>query len=232
MSLLTIVQKAAVRCGITAPSSAISNADPMVQQLIALAQDEGDESSVNYDWRNLKIPCQFTGDGTSTLFGLPSDFDRWPTQASMYSSSYPLIPLLGPISDEELIAMQARPVFPVRPFWNMLGGSLQVWPALQSGEVVSSQYRSNAWILDADGVTRKAAWIADTDTPLIRERIIVAGVIWRWKKAKGLDYAEEMKTWGQILEVESAHDRGNRTVGLANVWNRFPDNSWPGVIVP
>ena len=76
MSLLTIVQKAAVRCGITAPSSAISNADPMVQQLIALAQDEGDESSVNYDWRNLKIPCQFTGDGTSTLFGLPSDFDR------------------------------------------------------------------------------------------------------------------------------------------------------------
>ena len=232
MSLLTIVQKAAIRCGITSPTSAISNTDPMVQQLIALAQDEGDESSVNYDWRNLKIPCQFTGDGTSTLFGLPSDFDRWPTQASMYSSSYPLIPLLGPISDEELIAMQARPVFPVRPFWNMLGGSLQVWPALQSGELVNAQYRSNAWILDVDGITRKAAWAADTDTPLIRERIIVAGVIWRWKKAKGLDYAEEMKTWGQILEAESAHDRGNRTIGLSNAWNRFPDNSWPGVIVP
>jgi hypothetical protein len=232
MTLLSIVQGVALRCGITPPVGAISNSDPTIQQIIALVQDEGDEDAANYDWRNIKIACNFTGDGTTTNWALPADFDRWPTAgACFWSASYPMIPLQGPISDTDLMAMQALPVKPVRPVWNMIGPELYVWPALAAGEVVSGQYRSTNWILSgADGVTRQAVWLADTDTALINERVIMLGAIWRWKRAKGLDYAEDMKTWSSALEVAAAHDRGNRTVNMARAWNFDPSNFWPGII--
>lgn len=77
MSLLTIVQDAMSLCGLMAASQVYGTNDPNSSQFIALAQIEGDELARFHDWRSLKVLAQLTGDGTSTLWDLPEDFDRF-----------------------------------------------------------------------------------------------------------------------------------------------------------
>jgi hypothetical protein len=71
-----------------------------------------------------------TGDGTTTLFVLPSDFERILQGQALWSNKYPSIPLQGPITSQDLLALKALPVMPVRPVWRLIGGQLEIWPAL------------------------------------------------------------------------------------------------------
>ena len=65
MSLLTLVQQAAILCGIEAPSAVASATDVTTAQFRVLAQQEGDELSRAFDWRRLKVQATITGDGTT-----------------------------------------------------------------------------------------------------------------------------------------------------------------------
>ena len=229
MSLLTIIQRAAVACGLPSPTSVVGNTDPNIQQMLGMAQDEGDESSGYANWRNLKINFNFTGDGSTTLFALPSDFERWPADPAFFAASYPLAPLVGPISDEALLALKAIPAVIWPPVWNMIGGQLQVWPALDAGDVVSGQYRSNFWILSGvDNATHLPLWATDADKALIPETIIRMGVIWRWKRAKGLDFGTFQDDWSNMRDRLAGDDRGMRITRTSNAM--VGPSTYPGSI--
>ena len=112
MSLLTIVQGAAVRCNLAQPNAAFSSTDPQIQQIIAFAQDTGRELMERGGWRNLKFETSIVGDGSTTLFSLPSDFKRLcpsdkPQQSPFVSMQRPSIPIRGPVNDEWLNAAKA-----------------------------------------------------------------------------------------------------------------------------
>src|SRR6266550_1577707 len=163
MSLLTIVQDAAVRSGWSAvPTSAIGNNSPdalNIQQMIAFAQDGVRDSMERVGWIGLDRAASITGDGTTTLWTLPTDWrkfspgDKSPNGA-LTSSKYPLTPLSGPINTEDLNLLKALPASTVRPAWRIIGNSLEIWPALSSGEIVTFNYYSKYWILDQTGTTR------------------------------------------------------------------------------
>lgn len=229
MAILNVIQRASVLCGLPSPSGAVSSTDANVQQMVMLATQEGEETSSSYDWRQLKLPFTYTGDGTTTLWPLPSDFERLLPGEAFFSNSYPSIPLIGPLSDEEFLAAKALPVLPIRPIWRLIGTKVEIWPALASGEVINSQYLSNKWIVAIDGVTTKSAFTLDTDSCLFPERILSLGVIWRWKRTKGLDYAEEFRTYQIERDKIAGHDSGNRVIHMSTR-TRMPDTYWPGVI--
>ena len=49
----------------------------------------------------------------------------------------------------------------------------------------------------------------------VPERLITLGVVWRWKRAKGLDYAEEFRTY-QYQRLQAANrNSGVRVLELA-----------------
>lgn len=229
MTILTVIQGAAALCNVAVPTAVVSNVDPDISQMLALAQLEGDESASEIDWRNLKIGMQLTGDGSSTVFALPPDFDRIMPGFALFSSAYPMIPLTGPVTDAALNAMKVFPVKPVRPVWRFIGNGLEVWPALAVNEIVSGEYRSNYWILSVDGSTRKSTFAADGDSCLVPEAVIKLGVVWRWKQAKGLDYAEDFRSWNNARARIAGHDSGNATVEMAGDLS-FPATYWPLVI--
>ena len=142
MSILTVVQDAMALCGLSQPSSAVSNPDPTVTKFVAFAQQEVEITGSDFNWRNLNIGMTITGDGTTTLFALPSDFERILQGQALWSQKYPSIPLQGPISSQDLLALKALPVIPIRPVWRLIGGQIEIWPALAAGEVVNGEYRS------------------------------------------------------------------------------------------
>ena len=235
MSLLTIVQGAAVRCNLAQPNAAFSSTDPQIQQIIAFAQDTGRELMERGGWRNLKFETSIVGDGSKTLFSLPSDFKRLcpsdkPQQSPFVSMQRPSIPIRGPVNDEWLNAAKALPVFPAFPVWRLVGTYLEMWPAVPSAEEIKFWYFSKSW-LAAAGVTtnRIAAWASDSDTSLIEEDTIMKGAIWRYKKAKGLDYAEEFREYELSFVRNLGQEGTGRVVQTASMFN-WPPDFWPGMI--
>lgn len=228
MAILNVIQSASLRCGLPSPSGAVSATDLITQQMVSFAQQEGDETASSFDWRQLKIALTITGNGSTTLWPLPADFERFLPGEAFFSSMYPTIPLIGPMTDEEFLAAKALPVMPIRPIWRLIGTNIEIWPALANGEVINSQYRTLNWILGADA-TAKSTFTLDSDTIRFPERIITMGVVWRWKRAAGLDYAEEFRTYQMERDKIAGHDAGNRTIHMSHR-TRIPDNYWPGFI--
>jgi hypothetical protein len=226
VSLLTIVQDAAVRCGWqNVPTSAIGNASPdalNISQMIAFAQDSGRDALERANWIGLDIAYSLTGDGVKTLWPLPADWNRFnpgdkSPNGALVSTKYPLTPLYGPVNAEDLNMLKALPAATVRPVWRIIGNFLELWPALSVAEVVTFNYFSSMWILDVNGVTRKKRWTADTDTSLVEEDIIMKGAAWRWIASKGLDYAEAFRAFEMSLARNASQQMTERVVSTSHV---------------
>jgi hypothetical protein len=233
MSLLTICQGAALRCNFgTVPSQAYSSTDTSVLQLVAFAQDTGRELLERANWNGLKNQALITGDGSSTLFTLPSDWmrlcpsDKSPMGA-LISLARPTIPLIGPVNDEWLNQMKALPTYPAYPVWRIVNNQLEIWPALSSGEVVQFWYFTKNWILQYSTSNYVSSWTNDNDTSVIDETLIMKGAIWQWKRAKGLDYAEEFRAYQLSVERNAGQQDNERVVSTSD-HSVNSENFWPG----
>jgi hypothetical protein len=136
VTILSITQAAAIRAGLsTVPQSAVGSSDQNIQQIVSFAEDSGRELMERANWVNLDTAGTVTGDGISTLFQLPQDWVRFsPSDKSprgaLVSNKYPLLPLQGPINTEDLNLLKALPASTVRPIWRIIGGALEIWPAI------------------------------------------------------------------------------------------------------
>jgi hypothetical protein len=234
LSLLTIIQGAARRCRLTTvPTSVVSNTDPDVQQLFGFAQDTAIDLVDRWDWTNLKVQFQIVGDGVTTIFGLPPDWQRiCPSDKSpmgaLISSSRPTLPLIGPVNDEWLNAQKALPAALPMPVWRRIGSALEIWPALALNETVTSWYISNYYAVDPN-YTRKQ-FSADTDTALVGEDTVMKGTVWRWLASKGLDYAERFREYELALDRSAGQENQERVISTTAIGGPNMDTFWPGTI--
>lgn len=123
--------------------------------------------------------------------------------------------MLTKVSDQELVALKAQETDPPEPVWRLFGDQIEIWPALDNGEIVTTEYRSFYWILDNNGTTRKARWGADTDRALVPERLMTLGLVWRWKQAKGFDYSESFRSYQFERQRAAGVDGGSPTIQIA-----------------
>lgn len=215
MSILSTLQLAMPICGLPQPAQAVSSTDPTVIKFVALAQDIGDELRERFFWRNLNIAGQITGDGTTTLFALPSDWALFSPGQRLFSSLYPTLPIYGPVTNEQLAQMKSSPSFPTRPVWRIIGGTLEIWPALGTGEVVTFNYYSTNWVSNSVGLVRQPSFVLDSDFSMIDEIVLRRGLIWRWKQSKGLDYAEDFRSYQMSLDRAAGREDAERIVNMA-----------------
>src|SRR5690348_15620768 len=101
MSLLTIVQGAAIRIGIPRPDSVIGNTDPQALTLLGLAQDSGDELARSAPWNALTVRVTFTGVAANAHTGQPpAAYDRFTPLQRIWSNSLNTW-LGGPVTPDE-----------------------------------------------------------------------------------------------------------------------------------
>lgn len=232
MTILQIIQDVCVECGIAPPSVAVSSPDTTIQQMVLFAMRSGNDLQRRWTWKAQKkqIPSTFTGDGTTTLFSLPTDFGSLQPSDTFTSSVYPTIPLEGPINEDDLLRLKQLPFVPVPGVWRpVMANKIEIYPAPAASEIISYVYASKFWILAADGTTYRSRWGADTDTSIISEDLITLHTIWRWKKGKGLDYSEEMRTAEASFDIDAAAEDTERTISMSR--SPIAGNSWwPGMI--
>lgn len=99
MSLLTIIQAAAVELALTSPTSVIGNSDALVQQLLAHANREGKELRNKIDWPELTREYIFTLSTSTANYAMPGDFERFDFMSHWDRTNHWQI--IGPLDSED-----------------------------------------------------------------------------------------------------------------------------------
>jgi hypothetical protein len=68
-------------------------------------------------------------------------------------------------------------------------------------------YLSKNWVL-GDPYEERDVFRADDDTTLFPERLLAKGLIWRWKRQKGLPFEDNLAEFEADLLQEINADRG------------------------
>jgi hypothetical protein len=226
MTALTIVQAACTRLGLTSPTAVFASTDDQIIQLRNLMNEEGDELSKAHPWTRLLTEKTFTTAAQAVQTGaVPTDFS-WFMNNTMWNRTT-RIKLGGPVSAEDWQTFQAISLLSIpQAAFRFRGGDVLIYPSPAAGQTCAYEYISTYWVSGS-----KAAMTADTDTALIDESVISLGVRWRFLKAKGLDYAEDFRSYELAKAKAIGRDGGRRTSFIGgstrNPWNaNIPENSW------
>lgn len=154
---------------------------------------------------------------TSMAFGqdtytMPTDIDHMIPQ-TMWDRSFRW-QLLGPLSPQEWQVLKSgiSPTGPRRRF-RIFGGNFVVDPVPSDNNQLVYEYYSVNWCQSAAAVSQRA-WTKDTDTYLLDDDTMVLGIIWRFRRAKGLDYEAERKEWEDCADRVLARQAGARSLPL------------------
>jgi hypothetical protein len=229
MTLLIVIQDAADRLGIVRPSSAIGSADQQVRQLVGLANQEGKVLSKRHAWQSLQKEKTITATATETqASAIPADFDRF-LNGTFYNRTLNRR-VEGPLTPQEWQSYKASTSTVLFDAFRQRGDALLLAPTPNAGDSYAFEYVSTYWVATAAASTTpaQAVWMADTDVGILSEDIMTDGVVWRFLKAKGLDYAEPFRTYEAQVMLAMSKDGGKRSVNMAS--SRVAPR--PGVLVP
>ncbi len=230
MTALTIVQNAAQRIALTVPQAVFSSTDPQIIQLRSLMNEEGLALARDPDnaWVALTAEKTFATVAQEAQTGaIPTDFG-WYLNDTLWNRTT-MIKMGGPISSEEWQTLKSLALISLpAAVFRFRGSDLLIYPAPVAGNTCAFEYGSTYWVSGS-----KTAMTADGDTALISEEVITLGVMWRFLKAKGLDYAEIFRSYQLAKQSAIARDGGKRKVFLGgqgrNPWNaNIPQGNWPG----
>lgn len=227
MTILSACSQAAKLMGKGAIAVLFASTDPFEVELTALANDIGPEIAKRHDWQKLITLNSQVGDGASTAFNLPSDYDRMPIKASVWLSSTSL-PMEHVTDLDDWRLRRLLSTSSNSGEWIMLGGQMQIYPAMSASQTASFYYVSSSIVTPT-----ASTFTADTDAFKLPERLMSLALAWRWRQLKRLDYAEDMETYEIALAQEIARDKGSRMLRMGRA--RMPDGvelAYPGVITP
>lgn len=207
MTLLSVIQDASRRIGFAAPQAAVSSTDPTTTQLLAFAQEEGYTLARRHEWQVLQTEYTFpTANGTES-YALPSDFSRILKETVFNRTERRR--MYGDLTPSQWQETKASLVTMVNPAFRVRGGLFLISPTPTAVETIAYEYITTKWCQSNSG-TAQSAWAADTDTGLLDEALITLGIIWRYRKAKGLEYGDDMNTYEMEVNKSIMND-GVRT---------------------
>lgn len=234
MDLLTITQRIVRRLPISqVPSTVVDSTVPQIQQLLEILQEEGDELMSKNEWNVLISTFSFVVTDTQVSSEtLPADWNRFLTEASVWRSGSLLTPLAGPCTSDAWHRLLTMPGIRFPGYWRLFNNELEVL-GCPVDETASIEYISDKWVLSTEtpDPLRYSTWQTDADTPLLPDRLYILGGVWRWKQSKGLEYAEDMRSYELQLERSISADRAARPISTRRYTNPDgPPYAWPGII--
>jgi hypothetical protein len=213
MTLLSIVQDAAGRLGLARPTSVYASTDPLVVQLLGLAQEEGKALAGRHTWQALQTEYTFPTVSGTASYALPSGFDEL-IKDTVFNRTRRRR-MQGDLSPSQWQETQASLVTMVNPAFRIRGSLFYISPTPTAAETIAYEYVSLNWCQSAASAAQ-SAWAADTDTGILNEELMTLGIKWRWGKAKGLDYAEDMNTYEIEVQKKIFKDGARVTIDTAN----------------
>lgn len=229
MSLLTICQTIADEIGFDRPGSIVSNTDPTARQLLALMNREGQflvrGADVGHEWgATIRDKSQTVTSGTA-VYQVPVDFLKF-VNDTMWDTTNDW-PMIGPLTSQQWEALKRGwQVTGPRKYFRLTGESdglyaagatqfyVEVTPTpTNNTDTFFYEYVSTGFARQNSDVAA-ASFDNDSDNPILPEQLFILGGIWRWRRAKGLDYTTEKIEYDRYLEQAIAQDKGARKLSL------------------
>lgn len=205
-TLLQIITASCDELGIQRPTTVVGSSDQQVQQLLALANREGQELSaregINGGWPQLVKEHTITTVSSQADYAFPSDLQYFVNTTAWDRSQK--WPLRGPISPQEWQVLKSGTIGSVGPRtrFRIKAGEIFLDPTpATSGDTLVIEYYSDTWCESSAG-TDQRLWAADNDVPLLPDDCFILGLIWRFRRAKGLDYQEEFNSYEALVTRE------------------------------
>lgn len=224
MSILSTCQSAGVLLVGRRLTTLFSTTDQLAMELIEIANEAATDIAKKHDWRALTKVFNMTGDGASTSFPLPSDYDRMPEKATIITNW--LSTSLAMVKDlDQWLYFQSRPNIGVPGYWILLNNAIQIQPPFPNGNTASFYYLTNQIVSG-----NKTSFTVDADTFLLPERLLKLAIIWRWRQLKRLEYSEDMSNFEIALSEEISRERGPRVVEVGRSRLKGDSAPYPGVL--
>lgn len=226
---LSIVNAVINRLGLTPTTSAVGSTDTQVANILALVNEEGQELAARHDWTALQTEATFTtvaaeDQGTMTTIAPGLNYI---INDTIWNRSLRR-PVFGPKTPQ---TWQQNKAFAINGPWSnfrIKGNHLYMYPTPVAGNSCYFEYISRNWCTDSTGATGREEFSVDTDVPVLDWQIIVLGAIWRWKKLKGFEYAEDFAVYERRVTDAMGRDGSKDWISLSNT----KYDIFPGVVVP
>ncbi len=208
LSLIQIAHAACDEMGVTRPSSLVGSNDAQAQQLLALANREGKELSgregINGGWPQLRKEHTATFVASQANYAFPSDLQYFMNTTAWDRSQH--WPLHGPVSPQAWQVLKSGTIGSIGPRrrFRIMAGEIYFDPTPttdDAGNTFAIEYYSDAWCQSSVGAAQ-SAWSADGDLPKLPEDCFVLGLIWRFRKAKGLDWESDFMIYESTVSME------------------------------
>ena len=229
MSLLTLTQRFCERTNLNSPSTVMGTTDPQIKQIKALLEEEGADLSGRGDWQELTNEATHTTlaqENQGAIDTIASNGFRYIKNGTIWDRDLRLPVYV--ISDVDWQQVKATVVTGPRYQARIRGGDLISNPAPVAGNTWAFEYMSYNWLTDSGGTIYKEHFTDDGDLMLLPERILLAGLRWRWKKEKGLEYSEDFRTYEGLVKDALGRQGMRRVMNLG----ARPYTPAPKVFVP
>lgn len=227
-TLLDIVQTACKRMGLPVPAAVIGSADPQVMQLQALLEEEGQELSERYEWQELRSEATFTtvAQEAQTTLAVTCPGLKYIVNDTIWNRDLRR-PIFGPLSAQRWQQLKALNFVGPWNQYQIRAGTINFIPAPTAGQTCAFYYQSRNWV-NLNGGGTGEDFGSDADTIVFDAAIVVMGLIWRWKMAKGLPYQEDFNKYERRVIDAMAANGAKDVLNTGDV--RF--DLFPGILVP
>lgn len=231
---LDLIRRFCQRTGLPQPTYVIGNQDIQIAQLMGLLE-ESLEMLVRRPergWQVLTREALFVTKNQEVQGSLSNIAPGmiWITDQTIFNRTTRL-PMYGPLSPEERQLSKAlQTAGPYYRYW-IVEDQLHLYPVPPAGQLLAFEYVSTyAWV---SGDTTKPRVYRDspeeeTDICVLPRDVVLADLRWRWKKEKGLEYAQDFESFELLFARATSNDGMRRDLSMEGT----PSIVRPGILVP
>lgn len=235
MSLIDSISTVAQEIGVPAPPALVGSTNAADAQMLAIANTAIRRIVDPWPWTKLITDYTFTFTNAEDEYPLPADFGK-PINQTAWDSSLRR-PLNGPVNPQDWIFFKEYGVSGgVWPRYRIKGNTIQIDPVPATGALDTAvmAYFSKYGVLlatPAGGFDYGRTFAADDDGFFCNEHLFELEFKWRYLRAKGLDYAEEMADAQNALFEWLTSDGSKVVIDAADSDLRQVPNTIPGNII-
>lgn len=211
----TIINRAAVQCGLTAVSDPYASTDANFVQLVELLNMVGGDLLSAHEWANFIRLGTITTANSATGYALPADYDRMVDQTQWNNSTR--FSMIGPLTGQETryLAVRLAGVL-VQVAYRLQGNVITFAIAPTNAQTLTFEYISNFWVWSAAGTGAPDAStaVAAGDTVLYDPDLAIAALRLAYLDAKGFDTVSASDRYDSKLEHAISKNVGSKILNI------------------
>ena len=222
LTLLQLCENVADQVGVARPAAIVGSTDRTAKRMLGLLTLECKLLTERHAWSALNREATITTTNGTASYPVESDFDRIIDHTVWDATNYwemrgSLTPAQWQRAKRSIAAQPTnRRRFRVK--WDTVSKAREVFidpTPTATGDSLVYEYVSINYCQATGGGALKSAWSVDTDVPLLRDTLVLLGLVWRYRNAVGLPYAEEKNEYEHAVASAIDADMPAQVVDLA-----------------